>query len=143
MAQLLLMEDDAEFAFELREYLELHDHIVEWAMSASEALAILKEKQIDLIITDIFVIQNGKYVQDGGISLLGARQVESARNAQDSMGNIPCIAISGGLTSAGTGHILDVAKSLGARHVMPKPFDFVDMLLVIEEELEAARQRSA
>ncbi|MFV8328097.1 response regulator transcription factor [Flavobacterium sp. ZS1P14] len=55
MKKLLLVEDDADFASVLKQYLELYSYDVTWAENGEEALVIFKSSTFDICVFDIMM----------------------------------------------------------------------------------------
>ncbi|MCY4180597.1 MAG: response regulator [Litoreibacter sp.] len=134
MAFIVILEDDTELAFDLTDLLETRGHEVFWARGASEALEVLKERKVDLVISDIFIYQKHEIATDGGVSLIGAMRSPLQEDTK-SMLSIPIIAMSGAVNKTGHRTILNVARSLGAHRVLNKPFSDKDMMSLVDELL--------
>ena len=52
MSRLLIIEDDAETADEVRQYLSARGHAVEWCMNGSDGLAAASNNVADVLIVD-------------------------------------------------------------------------------------------
>ncbi|MEM1383099.1 MAG: response regulator [Pseudomonadota bacterium] len=135
MASILIMEDDAEFAFGLRDLLEMEGHEVRWSRGATEALEVLKQTKIDLVITDIYIYHDGRIVRDGGISLIGGMRQIGSGIGYKSPRNTPVIAITAASSYPGNAHILDTAQSVGAQYALAKPFSDKELLDLVVEAL--------
>ncbi len=72
MASILIVEDDVAFCKMLKTFLEKKKHDVATAFSCNEALAQLKEKQFDIILTDV------RLPDKDGISLLDDVRAQNA-----------------------------------------------------------------
>lgn len=70
MAVILICEDDTSLASYWRQLLEAERHTVWCSENVPQALRLAEEKQPDLVITDMMIKQNGKFVPEGGLSLL-------------------------------------------------------------------------
>ncbi|MEL7469583.1 MAG: response regulator [Pseudomonadota bacterium] len=141
MADILVLEDDPETAFDLRTLLEDHGHDVRWLRGASAALASLEETPADLVIADIYIYRDGRVTQDGGISLIAAMRMSRGYNGTPRLDEIPVIAISGAGKHPGNKHILDVAMSVGAKHSLPKPVDHKALLSLTADLLPIGQDR--
>lgn len=131
MANIVILEDDPEFVVLLGKSLQKAGHKAVFFLSADKALAYIEKHNVDLVITDIIVIQDGVSVSDGGISLTWkAKQIASQKGIE-----IPIIAISGYAGPGGPDVALSNAKQVGANAVLAKPFtprqlnDLIDDLL--------------
>jgi DNA-binding response OmpR family regulator len=88
------------------------------AGNGRQALSVLEEHTVDLLITDIIMPEKE------GIELITTVRVDQPK--------LPIIAISGG-GQVDPDQYLELARMLGANRVLGKPFD-------IDELLEACRQ---
>ena len=127
MAKILLMEDDVEFAFDLRSFLEKQGMDVTWCRHVEEARAALEQHSFDLVITDIYVISAGQIVPAGGISLISDIRLSKFLKNRKDISHIPVIAVSAAGQKLGNERILETAKSAGARHCMSKPIDYGEL----------------
>ncbi|MBB94672.1 MAG: response regulator [Rhodobacteraceae bacterium] len=124
MARILVLEDDQTFLMELQFELEDMGHTVTTCMSAAVAYGALMQADppYDLLISDIYILKNGRPIQDGGMRLLGLLQVLRASDRSHPVGKMPVLAMSGAVTLPGQSKLLDMAKKLGATEVLAKPF---------------------
>jgi DNA-binding response OmpR family regulator len=129
------MEDDAALAFELRSHLEQDGFDVSWCRDANEAMVVLRNQPVSLVITDIYVFENGKPGASGGISLIGAIRACRYRPGSEKIGTIPVIAISAAASNPANPYILNTASSVGATHTMAKPVDYHDLYALITATL--------
>ena len=67
MARILIMEDDQDFATVLSGALEETGHSVVVSADGAAAMEELRATRYDLLITDIYVRQDGRATADGGI----------------------------------------------------------------------------
>jgi|GEM_PF-467991 len=118
---ILLLEDDAEFAANLREFFDLKGFNTVHASSAEKALSELKTSFFDIIISDIML--PGK---DGISFIQELRQIDP---------DTPVI-ISSGLVS---NRFLRAGMDSGAVDYIQKPFDFDYLEKVILRHLENKR----
>jgi len=130
VAKLLVMEDDIEFAFQLKEVLSEAGHDVEIRYSAQDALEELGRSAYDLLITDVIVYRDNHPIPDGGISL-----VSRVRNAPETQ-NLPIIAMTGSYEYRGMKDILQTALSVGASETLKKPIAPPALLSMITRLLE-------
>lgn len=108
MARILIIDDEVSIRGILREILEQENHEVVEASNGIEAAKKFKEYPFELIITDL--VMPGK----SGIELI----IELQNVAPD----IPILAISGGGGITGRFDYLQIAKLIGAKAIMTKPF---------------------
>ena len=118
MATILVMDDEAHIRTLLRIALESVGHEVMEAANGHDGLALYRHRPTDLVITDIAMPElNGL---DMILDL--TRQFLYAK----------VIAISG---VGGEKNVLDVAKLLGARRTIQKPFSMPQLLDAVRYEL--------
>jgi len=121
MPRILIIDDEQDLRLILREALEYVGYEVVEAGDGDEGLQHYRETPADLIITDI--LMPGK----GGLETIGELQREDP--------HVKIIAISGG-SPCGHVDVLDIAKQLGARWVLRKPFRLPDMCQAVREALQ-------
>jgi DNA-binding response OmpR family regulator len=115
--RVLLIDDNREFLGALHCQLEAAGNIVYDATSIAAARQILRQKDVDLVITDL------KMPDGDGLQLFGEIRERSP--------NLPVIVV----TAYATDEVLERIKRLGIQSFLPKPFDF--------RELESAITSSA
>lgn len=128
MAKVLLLEDDMEFAELVVDTLLEEGHQVEVFVSATDALAAMASDDFDIIVADVFVKVDGRYVKDGGIIL-------TSRVKQIQQKDIPVIAISGSFANPNGGPAANTIKTVGANALLAKPFHPEELLNLIYELL--------
>lgn len=118
MASILIIDDEADIRGLLRVALERAGHRVWEATNGREGVALYRSAPADIVLVDIMMP-----VQDGLETILALMQefIETK-----------VIAMTG---VAGNQGKLDVAKLLGARHTLLKPFNIQTMLSTIDYEL--------
>jgi len=107
MARILLVDDEKNVRFTLGKALKNHNHEVFDASDGNEALKILKQCRIDLVITDI-IMPN----REG---------LETIQEIRMNWPDVKVIAMSGG-GRVRNAEFLKVAKKMGADVVLKKPF---------------------
>lgn len=117
MAKILVIDDDDTVRLSVRLALEDAEHEVDEATNGAEGLDQLKSQLADLVVTDIFMPEKE-----------GLETIDEIRRDYP---QIKIIAISGG------GRIdpqdyLEIARQLGADHVLFKPFDIHLLLDVVD-----------
>ncbi|MEM6939078.1 MAG: response regulator [Pseudomonadota bacterium] len=122
MANILLLEDDMEFAFRLRSWIEAAGHLVDWCASGADAITALETICYDLVIADMYIYEDGQISQDGGISLIAALRMGRFNLKLRTPWDVPILAISGVIRGKGKRYALAVAESLGAERTLKKPF---------------------
>lgn len=107
MARILIVDDEKNVRFTLGKALKSHRHEVFDAADGNEALKVLKQCKIDLVVTDI-IMPN----REG---------LETIQEIRMNWPEVKIIAISGG-GRVRNGEFLKVAKKIGADLVLKKPF---------------------
>jgi CheY-like chemotaxis protein len=126
MANILLVEDDAELRRALRLNLEGFGHTVAEAGDGREAMEVLRSVRADVVVTDL--VMPGKE----GLETIA----ELARDRPE----LPVVAMSGGGRIAPGGN-LSVALRLGARRVLVKPFPVADLNQAVADLTRAGPRR--
>ena len=119
MATILIIDDEEPIRALLRTTLEVAGYEVVEAANGREGLALYRHKPTDLVITDIAMPELN------GLDMM----LELTRYFLDAK----VIAISG---VGGEKNVLDVAKLLGARRTIQKPFSMLQLLDAVRYELE-------
>ena len=114
MPSVLVVDDEDQIRQLIRETLEQAGYDVQEASNGKQGLERYRTKPADLVIMDILMPD-----QDGLESIMTLRREFPASRV---------IAITGGSDMIGILNFLDVAKMLGARRTLQKPFD-VNVLL--------------
>ena len=124
MANILVVDDDRNILEVIRTRLEANDYYVEIQSDPLDALECIKEKEFDVIVSDIRMPQI-----DG---------MEFLRRVQRLRWDVPVIM----LTAYGTIPSAVEAMKHGAFHYLTKPFDGKHLVVEIEEALaERGRRR--
>lgn len=121
MPKILVIEDDKSFRNVLVQMLDKAGYEVDQAEDGNEALGICAQFQPDLVLTDIIMPDK-----------------EGLETIQDLLSYCPdmrIIAMSGG-GKMGPDSYLPLAKKLGAKATLQKPFMRDDLLSTIAEVLE-------
>jgi len=118
MASILIIDDEKEVRGLLRAVLEQNGHWVSEATNGKEGVAHYQAVPADVVLVDIMMP-----VQDG---------LETIMALTREFMNAKVIAMTG---ATGGRNKLDVAKLLGARHTLQKPFSMQAMLSTIDYEL--------
>ena len=118
--EVLIVEDDKDFADSVAEMLELDEHQVTVLASGEEAVANYDEKAFDLVLLDI--------------KLPGMSGLECLR-AIRTINPIAKVMI---ITGAYTDQNRQEAKDGGALHVLQKPFDPLRLLELIKHNLSTS-----
>lgn len=120
MKRILLIDDDPPILALFSHFLKNKGFDVVKAMDGNEATALLDDRSVDLIITDIMM--PGK----DGVAFI--RDIRAAKN------EVPIIAISGG-TLSNTASVQQLTDRLGATRLLQKPIALSDLLVVVNELL--------
>jgi PAS domain S-box-containing protein len=111
---ILVADDDQEIRALLRSILEDEGYRVLTAENGKQAIAILKDTSIDLLVTDLVMPE-----QEG---------METIAQARKRCPNLQILAVSG----AFTGSLLDAASHFGAGAILEKPLQVDEVLRVIQ-----------
>lgn len=112
MAKILIVEDDSELRRALRLNLEGFGHKVVEAGDGREAMELVASVGADVVVTDLVMP-----VQEGLQTIVEIRRLHP---------KLPIVAISGGGRIA-PGLNLSVARLLGAKRVLAKPFAVAEL----------------
>ncbi len=118
MARILIIDDEDELRSMLRRMLEQVGHEVTEAVNGTEGIQSYEQDRPDLIITDIIMPE-----KEGVETIIALRRADP---------DLPIIAISGGGRLEAT-DFLTMAKKLGARHTLSKPFRRDQLLEAVGE----------
>jgi len=127
MATIILADDEENIRKLMSKILSRAGHTVVEARNGHETLALYSEHNPDLVITDMIMPQLG-----GG---------ETIRALTRDNPEVRIIAISGGGRSGQTLSSLKLARELGARQVVAKPFTLAEFMGVVNEVLEESEQQ--
>ena len=108
MSLILLIEDDKSLRRALRLGLERSGHEIVEAGNGREGIAAFRAMPADLVVTDLIMPEVEGVETIRGLRALGAK--------------VPIIAISGGGRGSPKDY-LNIARHLGANHVLEKPFE--------------------
>jgi CheY-like chemotaxis protein len=120
MPKILLVDDDDALRKMLRLILTKMGHVVREARDGQEAIEMCEQEEPDLVLTDIV--------------MPGQEGLETIFALRHSKPNVKIIAMSGGGRISSTDY-LQIAKSLGARRVLAKPFSSEQLSAAIGETL--------
>lgn len=121
MPSVLVVDDEDQVRQLIRETLEQAGYAVQEARDGKEGLDRYRTNPTDLVIMDILMPD-----QDGLESIMTLRREFPASRV---------IAITGGSDMIGILNFLDVAKMLGARRTLQKPFEMKTLLDAVDAEL--------
>ncbi len=113
MASILVIDDDEQILIMLKKMLELAGYEVTTANNGIKGLQLFRQKQTDLVITDIIMPDKE------GIETIGDLKKEFP--------DVKIIAVSGGGINEAE-HYLDIASDFGAEMTFAKPIDSKNFL---------------
>lgn len=120
MPSILIIDDDDSLRDSLRRILHKEGYTIMEASEGGRGLKLLERSSVDLILLDIFMPDKD-----------GLETIGELRRAHP---GITIIAMSGG-GFIGTVDVLHVAKKLGVRRTLAKPFTREQLLDAVREEL--------
>jgi DNA-binding response OmpR family regulator len=123
MARILITDDEAPMRDMLASALRAAGHTVVEATNARQALALHTETPVDLFVTDLVMKD-----MDG---------TELLRRLRAMSPQTPVIAMSGNKHST---IYLNMAKLLGAQHMLAKPFEMGELVATVERLLAPAAE---
>lgn len=126
MTRVLLVDDEAMVRLTLRAALEARRYSVIEAGSGEEALALLSQGAVDVVVLDV--------------NMPGMSGLDAAAEIHRRHPEIKLLLLSGATQS--TPDAAALARSLGAAGVLQKPIRLRDLWQAVEEALQGA-QRSA
>ena len=122
MAKILVIDDNEDLRDTIVSVLEDESYSTLFAADGASGVRVFEEARPDLVITDLIMPKSN------GLDTI--REIK----AIDPSARI--IAMSGGSLISHE-YYLDVASSLGAMHMLPKPFEIDELLRVVAECLNA------
>jgi CheY-like chemotaxis protein len=123
--RLLIVDDDADMRLSLKLALEMAGYSSELAADGHEALAIQRQRPVDVLITDIFMPESD------GFEVIDAMRREFPQTK--------IVVISGGAKLAKRQYLLDAAL-MDVDAILPKPFD-VEALLETLDSIQRGPKR--
>ncbi|MEL6979570.1 MAG: response regulator [Pseudomonadota bacterium] len=144
MAIILIMDDDVVLAEGWAEILRDAGHQVDTAANASDALDYALGRDVDLVITDIFVRdEHGQPLPDGGLRLIGTLMAKKHSPEHPWLKHLGVMAVSGSARLSGGGDPLAMAEAVGAHVVLEKPLSWEVLVANVAMLLaRMARKRS-
>ena len=121
MASVLIVDDEGAIRLLIRSTLERAGYHVHEAADGKAGLTYYRQSPADLVIMDILMPD-----QDGLESILTLRR---------EFPNAKILAITGGSDMIGILNFLDVARMLGARRTLQKPFEMQQLLDAVQAEI--------
>jgi len=123
MASILVVDDDKPVRILIKDVLEMRLHESIAVGSAKEALQLFRQKNFDLIITDL--------------SMPGMNGLELIRALRTASSKVPVLLISGTLDSP----FQSAAKEFDAVETLVKPFKLVELLAAVDKSLDHHPQK--
>jgi len=123
MAKVLVVDDEDNMRFMIREMLEQDSHEVIEATTGKEAMVEFRRSPADLVITDLVMPDKN------GLDLI--------MDIKQNYPNVRILAISGGGGVNGRFDYIPIAELIGASSVMRKPFKLADLRDKVKEMLAA------
>lgn len=121
--RILIVDDEQGIRESLKEYLELEGFYTQVASCGEEALVLLRDSHFDLIISDIRMPHgDGKFL---------------LRNLKEMDPQSPPLIFMSGFTDLS----IEDAYNLGARGIVPKPFQFQELQNKIDELLKKSKEQ--
>jgi sigma-B regulation protein RsbU (phosphoserine phosphatase) len=118
VADILLIDDDAQVRTYLRRVLESAGHHVWEAAGGADGLRLAQGQTPDLVLCDLFMPG-----QDGMETIRAVRRLGL---------DVPIVAMSGGGIGGEVGDFLQCAKLMGAVETLQKPISVQRLLQVVE-----------
>lgn len=125
MPSVLIVDDDDQMRRLMRATMEKAGYLVSEGRSGREGLLRYRATPPDVVVMDILMPD-----KDGLEAI-----IELRREFPDAK----VIAITGGTVKMNVPDFLDVAKLLGARRALQKPFPMTELLALVEAELKAEK----
>jgi two-component system response regulator PfeR len=133
MKRILLMEDDLELAFQMRQWLTAAGYDVTWCRNADEGEAALQRHAFSLIVTDMYIRgSDTEQARNEGLSLIGTLRTGRFNKELRTAWNVPILAISGVVDRRGREFGLILAHSMGVQKTLSKPFSQIDFIAAVE-----------
>ena len=122
MAHILVIDDDADIRFILKEFLAIDGHTVDGAENGMVGVSLAKEHDYDLIITDVIMPEMD------GIEVLSALRLKKP--------DTRVIVMTGGTAKIDKVMLMTIAKAMRAHRVVSKPLDMKALRVAVHELLE-------
>lgn len=115
MASVLIVDDEDSIRTVIRKFMAMDNHVVHEACNGDEALKIVlnPENKIDIVITDLVMpVKNG---------------LDLIMELKKNHAGVKILAISGGGGISGRFDYLPIAKLVGAKEIITKPFEMAEL----------------
>ena len=116
--RVLVIDDDPDIRNTMRWILESEGFVVALAGNGREALALQRRQPADVVVTDIFMPE-----QDG---------IETIWQLREEFPDVSIVVVSGGGAAEGSNYSF-VARELGVRKTLRKPFDPQELIDVVRQ----------
>ena len=116
MAKILFVDDEPLIRSEAAELLSMDGHEILHAGNGLDALDLLRDHQVDLMVLDMMMPE-----------LNGLETIKEIRGEEFPINQVKILAISNGGNSFDPQLILKSSKGMGANDVLPKPFSFEEL----------------
>lgn len=126
MAEILIIDDDADVRTTLFKLVRLSGHTVSAPSNVEEIAAAVRGGNYDLVITDLIMPE-----LDG---------IEVAKLVREAKPKCPILAISGGTGNSSPDLMLHMVKVLGANATLKKPFTRAQLETAMRELLAQTSQ---
>lgn len=121
MSKVLVVDDEPSVRIMVKSMVESDDIDVLEASNGNEALEILERQDVSLVVTDIVMPEKH------GIELIMEIKKKNS--------SAPIIAISGGGGITGRFDYLQIAKLVGAKNILKKPFSMDELRSLVKESI--------
>jgi CheY-like chemotaxis protein len=123
MANILVVDDDADLLYAQSEFLRRAGHTISTAANGNEAIALVTVDDFDLVITDI--------------NMPGKAGLETIAELRRIAPKIKIIAMSGGTVSIGARDSLSMAQLFGAAFTLAKPVSGEALITAVNSVLSS------
>jgi DNA-binding response OmpR family regulator len=117
--RVLVIDDNPDIRNTIQWLLEGEGFVVSLAENGRDGLGLQRRQPADLVVTDIFMPE-----QDG---------IETIWQLRKEFPHVPIIVISGGSAAKATTDYSVVARELGAKKTLRKPFDPQELIDVVHQ----------
>ncbi len=124
MRHILVVDDDESVRQVIASALKREGYTVQEAANGREAVEHLKQRAVDLVITDILMPE-----QDG---------LETIMSVSGENRAVPIIAMTG--LSSHSALYLEMARTFGALRILEKPFEMAELVRIAGEVLQENRR---
>ncbi|NEP63420.1 MAG: hypothetical protein F6K31_42065 [Symploca sp. SIO2G7] len=137
MADIVIFEDNMSLSLYWRSILEENCHQVRCCSTVSKALELVLEATPELLIADMLIKQDGRFIPEGGITLLH-------KLAARELITFPVLGVSGYRASSYKSlSALDIAKSMKISLALYKPITPQKLLQTVSKLLNNQRTSPA